>query len=366
MDEAPKDLNTEFNVGSNAIEKLLSKATVPEGGRQLDYYSGQEGRIGRYSIQFQGCHQIRHWNKDADEDDELRVATKRLVRFRLVPYEKCSQYNPWVDIEAFNIAKDLLGQADFGDYVVDLSTFLEAYLEAKYESETADVDDAAEYYVNNYYKKYYYDDDSLSLEDYTQCAAFNFVGDDDGYEYYVGPYCARQGGEIRLNLFTDNTCSTLAKCNNGSSRGSACYTSTTGLTLPYSEESIIENPCVPCSENFQYLETVPTEDFDFSTYSFGNARDSCANLYDMSGKCEQHMKNGKYDYACKYINGIEIGVSKEGYAVGIKRSLPADIFLTILAVSTTFVGMYIFYLRHKLKVVEKKIYSKNFYVPSRM
>ena len=367
---APEDLNNSFNMNAKGINKLLAAAQLEQSShansnqrnRNLasDYYTSS--RISKYSIQFQGCHQIHQWNKDAQDDNDVRVATKRLVRFRLVPYEKCSTYNPWMDASGLS---GLFGQADYGDYVVDMSTFVAAYLETKEESES-------HYYGDRKQRKL--GDNAFDLADYTSCAGFgDYTADDDqsAYDYYLGPYCANQGGEIRLNMFTDDACTTVAKCNGGATRGAKCYTKQTGMTIPYSDESIIDDPCVSCSENFNYLDTLTTDTdaeggFDYSTYDFGYARDSCSTLYEAAGKCENSMKDGQYNYGCTYIQGITIGVSQDGYAVAVKRSLGADAAMATLAISVSFVGMYIYYLRYVLRQVDSKQYKSDFYVPSRL
>lgn len=373
-----EDLNTEFemNGASHALRQLLDKATHFESSslddddddnRFLEQNNNnyqQISRISKYSIQFQGCHTIKQWNKNAQDDDDIRVATKRLVRFRLVPFDKCSRYNPWVDAAGIQKAKAILGQADYGDYIVDLDTFIQAYVQTQEEYY-----DRGDYYVaENDNSNATSTWDAFSLSNYLSCAAFDFGGNNDGnnYEYYLGPFCANQGGEIKLNLFTDDTCTTLAKCNGGSSRGASCYTKATGLVIPYTKDSIVDNPCVPCSENYSYLSSAPVSDINMNTYDFGYAREACANLYEASGKCEKRMKNGKYDYGCSYMQGIQLGTSHEGYAVGVKRSLGADATLATLAIMTTFLGMYIYYLRYALRKVESNNYKTGFYVPSRL
>ena len=358
-DVAPEDLNNGFDMdaSSKAIHNLLSKAepATALNQQQRDLYY-QTTRISKYSLQFQGCHQIKHWNKDADDED-LRIATKRLVRFRLVPFEKCASYNPWMDASALGQARDLLGQADFGDYIVDLETFVDAYLQTKVNDNAGD-DNAGDDGDDG-------DDGDFDVSDYTQCAALDFQTDDDaGKEYYLGPYCADQGGEIRLNMFTDDTCTTLAKCNGGSSRGATCYTAATGVTLPYTKESIVDNPCIPCSENYNYLNSLPLSEFDASSYDFGYARQSCATLYDAAGKCETHMQDGVYDYGCKYIQGVQIGMSSDGYAVAVRRSYAADAALATLAIGATFLGTYIYYLKYRMRKVNSNQYKSDFYVPS--
>lgn len=327
--------------------------------RQLgNYYQAnnegysQSSRISAYSIQFQGCHHIRQWNSNADAED-VKVYSKRLARFRLVPFQKCSSYNPWMDGGSI---KRLFGSVDYGEYVVDMNTFVQAYVEMKMEQDSS----SSNYYNQN-------SSNSLNLEDYTQCAAFNFnSGDDDAYQYYVGPFCADQGGEIRLSLFTDDTCTTLASCNGGKNRGASCYKQATGSVLPYSDKSIIQDPCVPCSSTYSYLSTIPAKKLDVSQYDFSYARDSCLTIYDQAGKCEKYMKNGEYNYGCDYLSSIKVGMSSDGFAIVVRRSLVADVFLAFLVISVTFVGMYIFYLRYVLRKLESERYANDFYVPSHL
>jgi hypothetical protein len=368
--------NPPISLTTSAMEKLMSTSTLHQddtqygdhndhhnSSRQLGnsyYVANNEGysqssRIARYSIQFQGCHHIRQWNNNADDED-VKIYSKRLARFRLVPYEKCSSYNPWMDGVSM---KRLFGSVDYGEYVVDMNTFVQAYVEAKMEQDSAT--SSSGYYSQSS------NNNVLNLEDYTQCTAFNFnSGDDYGYEYYVGPFCADQGGEIRLSLFTDDTCTTLASCNDGKNRGASCYKQATGSVLPYSDKSIIQDPCVPCSSTYSYLSTIPMSKLDISQYDFSDARDSCATIYDQAGKCEKYMKYGEYNYGCDYLNSIKVGMSSDGFAIVVRRSVVADLFLAFLVISVTFLGMYIFYLRYVLRKLKSEEYANDFYVPSHL
>lgn len=378
-DYAPKDLNTGFDAKASGVAQLLAKAEAVSGNQNRalegEYYNqNQYSHISSYSIQFQGCHHIQQWNEDADDED-VRLQTKRLARFRLVPFQKCDVVSPWASAKAIRDAASVFGRVDYGEYIVDLNTFVSSYLQAKkdendnlcadYEAtcqaKCGGDDDNDNYYddcMEECYQGYgctiYSDDDnSIDMYDYAECAQLNWETDDDDVEYYFGPSCADQGGEIRMNLFTDDTCTTLAQCgNNGQTRGASCYTRTTGDILPGSKSSIIEDPCIPCSENYIYLEEavldVEDEDatFDYDNFDFGDPRDVCSGLYDLSGKCEKHMKNGEYNYACKYLEGIQIGVSREGYAVAVRRSITADAFMGVMVITSSFIGMYIYYLKN--------------------
>jgi hypothetical protein len=384
-DYAPKDLNSNFDVKAKGVEKLLAQAKTVSGGRSLEqdgYYDYDF--VSKYSIQFQGCHHVQQWNENADDED-VRLQTKRLARFRLVPFEKCDVVSPWASAKVIRDASKVFGNVNYGEYIVDLNTFVASYLEAKQEENEylcADYestcqancadddayngdDDAYTGCMNTCYQQYGCtgnndDDGAMNMYDYAGCAQFDWegAGDDDNdgdVQYYFGPSCADQGGEIRMNLFSDDTCTTLAQCGvNGQTRGSNCYTRSTGYILPGTKQSIIQDPCLACTENYISLEESikaleSGEKMDYDEYDFGAARDVCTSLYGIAGKCEDNLENGKYDYACKYIEGIQIGVSSQGFAVAVRRSLVADAAMGTLVIASTFIGMYVYYLNSLLK-----------------
>lgn len=400
------DLNESFRQNPRATAKLLSSATRADGtpnpfapqSRALeDYDASINQHIAQYSIQFQGCHHIQQWNSDEYYDEEIRVLTKRLVRFRLVPYGTCRKVPAWASyLETF---KSTVGKFDdFGEYIIDLNTFVYSYLTALSESagagdgvhcddygeaceQACENDDGADDDCMNSCYQFYscYTDDAavddadeeeeerMDAMDYTQCTKLddyeqyddddNDQGDEDEEEkeYYVGPYCAYHGAEIRMGLFSDDTCSTMAKCDGGSSRGASCYESTTGVALPYADKNIVQDACITCSNNYIALDTLERQreaaaeaDEEFEVeYEYGYTRGVCGYLYDTSGKCESHMSEGyQYENACEYIEGIKIAVSEDGVVMGVVRSSTVDYALLGLAVSTLVLGMYLYYLSY--------------------
>lgn len=387
------DLNSNFQIDHTVAKQLLKSAVVPlpnnnaqeqqeqQQRRNLQYYDDGEEEdeeydatqhISSYSIQFQGCHHIQQWNNQDYYDDDIRIKTKRLVRFRLVPYDQCRTLPPWSSV--FETAQQSVGKyKDYGEYIVDLNTFVDAYVQAKVEENEAlcgncqdgcyyaggDDDASSSQYsscMSACYQENGCDENVEQVLDYTECAAYdNYVGDDyagddaDEREYYFGPYCAHQGGEIRMNLFSDETCSTLVKCNGGRTQGHNCYRQKYGKELPFTKKSIVQDACYACSSNYRDLESYEDGDINYENYDFGYARDVCENVYTPSGKCEAYMSKGTgVDNACSYISSLRIGVTNDGYAVGIKRSLAADAAMSVLAIGTVVIGMYIYYLKHLL------------------
>jgi len=389
-----EDLNKGFRNNPSATARLLASATRTDGrpARSLEDYSAYS-HIAQYSIQFQGCHHVQQWNSENYYEDEIRVLTKRLVRFRLIPYADCKVVPAWAGY--LETVKNSVGQFDdFGEYIIDLNEFVYSYLVALSEGagsgdglscddygeaceETCGNDngnDDADSCMTQCYEFYSCDTDDAAADDaddanaedkidaldYAQCAQIDYEpyddaaydDDDDDGEYYVGPFCANHGAEIQMGLFSDDTCTTTARCNGGASRGATCYEEVMGVALPYSDASIVQDPCITCSQNYVALSRLAEQEADSGVevqYEFGYTRDVCANLYDASGKCESHMSQGyQYDYACDYIEGIKIAVSDDGVVYGVKRSSKVDKALLGLVVSSTLVGMYVYYLKYRL------------------
>ena len=80
-----KDTPVEISPESDIGRHLLSKA------RRVDDSGIDTSFMTDYSFKFQGCHHIQQWNPNAgDDEDSVRIMTKRLVRFRLCPYGSCN------------------------------------------------------------------------------------------------------------------------------------------------------------------------------------------------------------------------------------------------------------------------------------
>jgi len=393
------DLNNGFRNNPRAKAHLLSSATRADGkpnpyaSRALEEYDGSINQhVAEYSIQFQGCHHIQQWNPEDYYEDDIRVLTKRLVRFRLVPYAACEKVPAWATY--LQALKSQVGQFDdFGEYIIDLNSFVYSYLIAMSEGggsgeglscedygevceEACGNDDGADDDCMSTCYDFYscYSDDAAVNDDaeeeermdaleYWQCAEVddyeayddddNDDGDDEEQNYYVGPYCAEHGAAIKMGFFSDDTCSTMAKCNGGATRGASCYENVMGVALPYADMSIVQDSCITCSNNYIALDRLERqreaadeaeEEFEME-YEFGYTRDVCANIYDLSGKCESHMSQGyQYENACEYIEGIKIAVNEDGVVMGVVRSTTVDYVLLGLALGTVGLGMYVFYL----------------------
>ena len=321
-----------------------------------------------YSLKFLGCLHVAQWNAAAEDDDDVRIQTKRYVRFRLCPQKKCS-------------FKTAVGcTSAFGDYVVDMSTFVEYYIENQQEvieeqcasrasscgceGGEGDGDGEGEgggdrkleedclyncYYNSGYTQCIDQDDgDNFEVQDYAECAQYKYEGgDEEGGEgdqdrrrkleendgqYYIGPYCADSGGKVILGMFTDDTCTTFAD-NYG---GKATFEAMTGSALPYSSTSIVDGQCYTA---------LSTDDDGYSS-----VRESISDLYQVSGKCETNIYN-YVDYpnenACNWIQGIIVTpIRSNGIVHAVYHgSLKAAMFIALFATSFVGLAFYVFYLR---------------------
>jgi hypothetical protein len=335
--------------------------------------------VAGFSIKFQGCHHISQWNDEADDENDVRITTKRLIRFRLCPADYCSADSSRGCTEGY------------GDYIIDLNTYLGAYFEAKqtyYEFQCEYLagyvcgcaeDDSEEKCLWDCYEGHnmasecmdenpYNNNDGedeeegfdFELENYMECAEAEFNdessyyynynaangnnGDDDNdMAFYIGPYCANQGGSVFLGVFTDETCTTFADDNGGRD----VFTGMTGGDLPYSEANIVDMDCFSCKE--------PSED-----NNDGNDNDDadevsemCETLYAGAGKCETNLPYGTVyapnTNACNYMEGIKI-VRKDGTVVtaDAKANKTASIFIGMFTVSFVLLSAYVYYLKTKL------------------
>jgi hypothetical protein len=376
---------------------LLSQSSRSTGGsRRLDQDYDWETAVAwmsGYSVKFQGCHQIKQWNADADEQNDVRIQTKRLVRFRLCPSEQCSA------------SKAAGCTSGYGDYVVDMDSFVQYYVQGKLQQRQYDCqyhllkncdcnkddhrdDDAFnedycqydcyndaglyECIENNPYAAEGGEDqaqrDNFNMENYLQCAQLKVQNNNNNgrdlnqnqVQYFVGPYCTAQGGSVKLGLFSDDTCTEAVS--------DTTFEALMGFELPYSSDdaSLIDATCLSCLEKDDAekdYESEMADDANNNNNQNGDdasdadqINDMCENLYAMSGKCESSYPSGMLVYeannnACTYMEGIRI-VRQDGIIdTGSTRpSAVATAFIVIFAMAFAAMAFYVWYLRTRLGV----------------
>jgi hypothetical protein len=354
------DITLESQIGQH----LLAHA------RRLDqnYNAATNSWLTSYSVRFQGCTSIKQWNGRAKDNSDVKVETENLVRFRMCPTSSCS-------------ANKAAGcSSGYGDYIIDMDTFIYAYLsgqetQAEYACQyylyntckCDNSDDKAEDFNYDYCKYDCFNNTKMSscidynpytntqptvfkLMDYIECRQIENQNNNNdkggGTKYYVGPYCASQGGAIKLGLFTDDTCTDAAT--------STDYFTLTGSKLPYSTETetVIGPNCLDCLEK---QDSTQQNENDQVQVDYVNTM--CETLYASSGKCEASLpsgttsSSGNNNAACTYMEGIRI-VRKDGIIdTGTSRSSAvATSFIVLFAMGFTAMAFYVWYLRTRLGV----------------
>lgn len=357
-----KNVKADSKMGNS----LLSKARKLDEDEEADYTW-----IAGYSIKFQGCHEVSQWNSDEDKDDEdVRIVNKGLIRFRLCPTESCS-------------ATDAGGcGSGYGDYIIDMNTYLESYFEAvedynewkcQYLEEMQcncgdddgkgdDFDEEMCLYDcfvaegvesicadnNPYNDDEEEEEEAFELREYMECGKWEMQNDDrrrkldeeEEVEYFMGPYCSKQGGAIFLGLFTDEDCSVPAD----DYYGKVTYEELAGEEMPYSSESVVGMDCVSCKEPEDGNEDGDDEEDADAVIEM------CEQIYQMSGKCESSMGvTEPNNNACTYMEGIKI-MRKDGVvemkAGGANKA--ASVFIGLFVVAFVLLAAYVYYLRTKL------------------
>ena len=80
----PSAMTAESAVG----QRVLSRSRRLDQDEEIDYTW-----VAGMSLKFQGCYHTQQWNEEADGDEDVRISTQRLVRFRLCPSDQCTMEN---------------------------------------------------------------------------------------------------------------------------------------------------------------------------------------------------------------------------------------------------------------------------------
>eukprot|EP00977_Amphora_coffeiformis_P004913 scaffold1049_cov168-Amphora_coffeaeformis.AAC.7 len=351
---------------------MLSSARRLDGQEEIDF-----GWVANFDIKYQGCHHIKQWNEEADGQDDVRIYTKRLVRFRLCPSGTCSSTSAGGC------------SSGYGEYIIDMDTFLESYVEARrqdleqqcehqinYVCDCEDDDgkddgfdrDICEYdclvaagldecVENNPYVDDAQQEEQQDMDRFLECQQLemnnnNNNGNNNNGEqvvYYAGPYCSEQGGAIKVGVFTDDACTEFAQ--------DITFYEITGYTINYLTESIVGEECFSCME--------PKDEEQQYNANNGNdaqdadeVREQCEALYQGAGKCEYDISGPyqKNQAGCNYMEGIKI-VRADGMldVSDARPSAAATAFIVVFAMSFAAMGFYVWYLRTRLGVKQNSL-----------
>mmetsp|Transcript_29360 Transcript_29360/g.70880 ORF Transcript_29360/g.70880 Transcript_29360/m.70880 type:complete len:430 (+) Transcript_29360:118-1407(+) len=368
---------------------LISKARRVE---QAENYANDISFVSNYSIKFLGCHHVTQWASEEEQEEQEddyneeeavlnaangRIRSKGLVRFRLCPSDSCHN--------TFGMGCS----SNYGEYVVDMHTFLESYIAYEMENvaykcstyrNTCYTECYASSSANCYqscYKKNgvdaslcaqndgngnaYFDTQDgygnvFSLEDYLECAEYEMAnGDGQDLAHYLGPYCADQGGDIRLGFFQDKYCSLP------SSYQASHFEKLTGVEIPYTKASIVSTNCMSCEATEQDADAQDNNQDYYNYDADGNrnyyvakeVNEMCGTMYMQSGKCETEFNEDDMPYpeegACTYIESVK-RLKSDGIIRSDQRisSKPASVAIGIFGTMGALLAGYVYYLKSKI------------------
>mmetsp|Transcript_43408 Transcript_43408/g.74078 ORF Transcript_43408/g.74078 Transcript_43408/m.74078 type:complete len:431 (+) Transcript_43408:115-1407(+) len=385
-----------IEANSSFGRQLINKSRRVEQG---EYFEKDITFVSGYSIKFIGCHHVTQWaseqeqeemedNNNAEDEGEMlmnaangRIRSKGLVRFRLCPSNACFDH--------FGMGCS----SNYGEYIVDMHAFLEVYIawqmeEAATKCETYRNTCFTECYestasncYSKCYKKYgvnaalcsnnnnnnydaysnqdaYYSSggQEFELDDYLNCAEYEVYQNDENADevaHYLGPYCASQGGDIRLGFFQDEYCSIP------SSYQANYFEKLTGVEVPYTKTSIIDSSCMTCQQTEDQEAANGNDYYNYDADGNGNyyyakeVNEMCTTMYLQSGKCESEFDEEDVPYpeegACTYIESVKRlksdGIIRSDQTISSK---PASIAIGVFTGIAVLLGGYVYYLKTKL------------------
>jgi hypothetical protein len=379
----------EISASSRIGQSVLSKARRVE--EQNDNEEISYTWVANMSLKFQGCYHTQTWNGEANGDEDVKISTQRLVRFRLCPSGSCTMENPSGCKEGY------------GDYIIGMEDYLQAYSQAvqqdqeyscQYEKNYGDCvcdgenqgDDfnrdyceydcymgkGMEYCVdrnpyeeNNGNNNKNNQNQQQNMQELAECRQLEINNnnqrelEDAQAVYYLGAYCSETGGSIHLGLFTEDTCSQFADANNGATT----YASLTGSSLPYSDTTMIGTECLSCKEPKEVNKNGENQNNENDQEDADQVKEVCEQLYANSGKCEANLSSSTVKYpntnGCNFMEGVKI-YRKNGSIIQKKSSVntTASIFIGLFACSFVLLGGYAYYLKTKLDRAKVNLVSE--------
>jgi len=336
--------------------KLLQSAKETENSQLNRKLEAVEIDISGYEIKFQECQFVKAYDDELAEDEESKtvLGTKRFVVFRMCPSGSCEtcEYN-------------------FGEYVIDMETYLEAATEYFVQDregmcglcdEVCNADDdamknAGADYVDcdecvdycDYFENM--DENGKYMESYQMAECVQVYADDNGNGIFAGAICSNNGAEIKIGAFKDEDCSQMNK-----NVDIEDYLEN-GLAFDNDilEKVVDVDSCVSCIAKEYEIK----DDDQQNDQEEVQVNEMCENLYEASAKCESKygfdnywkdyeeyenqyvqedlvcdfissLGNGNYDeYGEIVLNGSTSGGSSGGATGGQKFALTIFILSTV-------------------------------------
>lgn len=314
--------STKNNAKSSYMGNLMRDARVL---RQLD--EEYIPNIARYYVKFEKCQFVKAYDDELAENEESEtvLATKRFVIFRLCPSDSCSTCN-----------------YNYGEYLVDLDTYLEAtvqYAQEQQENMCNACEENCQNNNNNNRKLQNYNTDCYTcaeecekienMEDngyidateFLECQMIYDPEDDNLAALYAGPICASSGTKIKIGVFSDEDCLFVDNDKNVedylvNDNGGQMLLSHALLKMTYTDT------CISCKE----------VDEDENGNNNNNQNDQededeviemCEQLYEMAAKCE---KTHGFDDGYSNYYGYENQLAQEEVVCDFMQSLKSGTY----------------------------------------
>lgn len=163
----------------------------------------------------------------------------------------------------------------YGDYVVGLNTFVDAYFE--------DQKDNMQW------------DDQFQVNEYAQCGEYKVEDAEDDananqyadYQFWIGPSCTADGDDVRLAVFEDEACTYESEV--------AFEALSNGWSLPYENGGMVSTYCQDCLE--------------YDDNGDAGLREMCQEVYmNAAASCEEKMEYysyyGQNVQGCEYVSSL--------------------------------------------------------------
>jgi len=303
------------------MAKIMEGARPTEKSQLSRGLDAAEIDLSGYELKFEQCQFVKAYDDELAENEEVKsvLATKRFVIFRLCPSGSCEtcQYN-------------------FGEYVIDLETYLEAATQYFVEdrenqcgmcNEICEADDDAVKSLGlvdcdscySYCQSLENMEDNGYIESYefTECMQV-YESDDGASQIFAGAMCSDNGSSIKIGAFSDEMCSNYKNADienyleNGSKFNDEIL------------EKIVEvDSCVSCIMNNYEIPDMNADDAANANQEEEEVEvnEMCNQLYETAAKCESKYGFNNYwknyeeyenqyvqeDVVCDFIQSLESG-----------------------------------------------------------
>jgi len=327
---------------SKAASKLM------KGARALNNDNEEENTwMAKFELKFDSCYSMPQIGgaEGGGGDNESNLSMQHVVKLKLCPKDYCT---------------DGQNKCSGGaEYLVNMAEYVQSYVEFKEEEK----EQACETVRENCYCNDNQDDEACATQCFTDKGMDYCIEDDDENEnefnieeymecremennnnnnnnnnynqYFIGPYCSKNGKGIHLGVFKDEGCISRAD-------DSIYATNNYGAELPYTEESIVQPDCISCKE----VEDNDEENDDNNYYEEPKVSEMCEQMYEEAAKCEEDTGSAgpyyKSNEACTYIHKTLPKLAKIYNGGGTTNAATA--FAWIFGVSTLGLSGVIIYM----------------------